>query len=325
MKEFDLNEFRKEVTKLDMGYGVTLNDPTVFKNPEEQFILGCVEYKNYLDKVIKLLNGIDPEQKVRNIAEASCLRWKENIEYSVDSIEFRARFLTLFLTEISAHIAELCEKEFQVRKQATGIYEQPFFYLLDIRERINRFVMLFLDGNSWRKLVLTMAEFSYLIRIDSKKRVSKLINGTNHMVQELRKGTERLMAGSMALDESILVQYLMQLSLLMCGGYTENLPLPRFKSFANKTPGVDSYQYEIAYIGKAILFANEKNQSGALMFQVFKDASPKLVANFREMRLNLYLQIGVTALTFVNFILNDKNVDKLVQKIVKNEQNRWVW
>lgn len=325
MNENDEKRFRKAVERLNREYADTLHGIRCYNDPEKQFVLACFEYRKYLGKIINLLNGITPDKKVKNIVDVSCLEWKKpNASYSVDSEIFRARFLTLLLTELSSHIAELCDKEYQARRQDNGIYEQAYFYMLDIRERLNRFTTLFMTGNDWRDLILTIAEFTYLIRVDSKKRVGKLINGTNRLVRELRKGASKDGMGG-SVDEAILVQFLFQLAELMCGGYTENPPMPRFKSFSRKTPGVDNYQYEIAYVGKAILYSPEAKRKTSLLFQIYKDASPKTTSRFREIGLNMYLQTGVMALSFVNFILNDKNCDDLVRRLLNNKEDRWVW
>ena len=131
MMDMNVSKISKEVNRLDKKYNAKLNNPDFYKEPESMFFLSCMEFQSYIRDVIKELNGVSSSVKTEHIAMLSKLEWKQNNTYGIDTQMYRSRFLTLFLTEISDHIAELCEKEYRYHSPGVGIYEHAYFYLLE--------------------------------------------------------------------------------------------------------------------------------------------------------------------------------------------------
>ena len=56
----------------------------------------------------------------------------------------------------------------------------------------------------------------------------------------------------------------------------------------------------------------------SIMFKAFIESRPKIITEYhKEVNENACVKIGVLALEFTKFVMNDKNVDKFITKILR--------
>lgn len=313
--ELDLTQLRKNVSKLDKKYGVDLHNPDYYQEPDLSFHLAALEWQDYLYRTVAELNGVRSNKKA-DIVRLSELDWTKNDTYDIDSLMYRCRFLTLLLTSIADNAYTLPIRVYNYYRPSVGIYEHAYFYLLEIQDRVTRFTHLFLQGNDWSNLIVRMLEYTFFIKTEKKKRATFLIEESKKLIKELRQGSRHGWFTKPPIKESILVYDVMRLAILICSGTGKEGAVPDYKLFENKILGQSSYKYELAFIGKAILYAHDDYRDSALMYQIFNDASPNLEYQFPDVNKNTYLNIGCRAVEFVKFILNDKYTSEIIDRML---------
>ena len=317
-----IESIRKAVNDLDKEMDIDLKNPKYFKDPDLGFQLSCFQYQEYLSKIVVELNqvivpkGMEVTMFTKEMIGLSKLEWGKGNVYDIDSIMYRCRFLTLFLTEISSHVLDLCERLYRYQTPGVGIYEHGYFYLLDIQDKIKRFVYLFLRGNDWRNLIVKMLEYTFLLSTKKYGRQDKLITISRQLINEIRDGYYHTWFRKPYLDECVIINDIFKLAVLLCAGTGDVNAVPNFSDFEEKVAGKSDYRYEIAYIGKSILLNISHYRKGAKMFQIFEDASPDLQYTLKGVNNNPYLACGCRALDYVGFILDDRCVTSLINKIL---------
>lgn len=328
-KDDDLSKLRKQVNILDEKYRVKLSDPDFFKQPEENFYLAAFTFQEYLGKLICKINhvetSIDPKSEGfdRMVIRLSKLRWSSTTQYDLDSLIYKSRFLTLFLTEILSNVVTLCEKEFKYHSPGIGIYEHQYFYLKDMMDKVSRFITLFLNDEPCENLMVKMLEYCYFLRVNRKKKAERLIVGSKQYIRELREGCRSSFLVPRLLDDALILDMIFKFTILTVCSTGEEAALPAFESYKNKKIGVDDFRYEIAYIGKSIICSCDDFWDMGLMYQFFKGASPKLEYTFPNIRTNEYLKMGANALDFTKFILNTKDTDEIIDTILDRNCGGW--
>lgn len=319
MTNQDFNEILSQVQMVDDSYSLILTDVKYFSNPEFEFQNAIQDMIAYLNSMIRAINGVDEELDVRGIIHMSKLKWKQKQAYDVDSHTYRCRFLTLLLTEVSSNLSTLCERMYRYESPGVGIYEHGYFYLLEIRKILKEFIFKFLQGNAWRQEIIPIVKISYFLRIHKKVRMENMITGTDQLFQELRDGCYQNRIVKPLLDESTQIDYLFRFAILICTqtGRCENVP--KVKSYKNKKTGVDSFRYEVAWIGKTILTEPGDYRKTNLLFQIFWDSMPYCKYGFDKLEENPYLQMGCKALEFINFILDDACCSALIDKLLERQ------
>ena len=323
MDKETIKGIRKTVNQLDQEMDVELKNPKYFKDPDLLFQISCFKYQEYLAKVIAELNqveipkGMEITVFTKEMISLSQLHWTTpGVTYDIDSFTYRCRFLTLFLTEISNHVLDLCEREFHFHSPGIGIYEHGYFYLVDIKDKIQRFVTLFLKGNDWRNLIVKMMEYLILISTKKYSKQEKMITSARQLIKEIRDGYHHTWFRKPYLDECIVINDLFRLTVLLCAGNLDMNAVPRFEDFEEKVAGKSDYRYEIAYLGKSILLNIPQYKKLTKFYQIFEDASPNLQYAFKAVQDNPYLSCGCRALDFIGFVINDQCVTTLINKIL---------
>ena len=321
MEYGDINRIRKAVNRLDEEMVAGYGNPKYYRDPDMAFRLTCYQYQDYLAKVIAELNeveipkGMEVATFTKGMVLTSTLNWGSCAEYDVDSSMYRRRFLTLFLIQISDHVMDLCEREFQYRSPGVGIYEHGYFYLQDMQKKISQFIQAFLTGNAWRELILDMLEYSILLDVKKRRKQEAMIDGAKQLIYDIRKGYEKKLFVKPLLPENLIIQNIFLLVALLCHGTGEINKVPKFQSYEHKKAGKDDYRYQIAFLGKGILTSPDHTK-GCIMQDIFEDARPDLRYNFKNLDHDPYLEMGCRGLDFVDFIINDKRVHKLIDKLL---------
>lgn len=319
----DIRNFAKNLKWLDRSES-ELYDPVFFKEPELHFWKASERFQKQLAAIIQSLNKVDlpsfqDELMHEHVFRLSQLEWDQHNVYDVNSELYRRRFLTLLFTVIGENFSRICEREYMYHTPGEGIYEHQYFYLLDMMKKIKKLHSKFLDSNDWRDLILQFLEYTYFITVKKKKKAEKMIDGTNRYVMELRDGCQHGFFTKPLLDPNIAVDDILKLSVLLTTGTPFVNATPAFELFKKKIPGNDTYRYEIGYIGKTAMCMNKDPDRNGVLYRIFKDASPQIEYSISGVAENPYLREGITALEFVRFIVNDKYVSELIDKLLEKK------
>ena len=72
----------------------------------------------------------------------------------------------------------------------------------------------------------------------------------------------------------------------------------------------------IEHLG-SIIIENRNGANFPPMFKAFIDSRPSVITEFyEETKYNYVLKIGILALSYAKFVLNDKNCDKFIDKML---------
>ena len=325
------NEIRKAVNTFDKEFGISLKDPEIWDDPETYYKVVLEKARINLSAVLCLVNGIlisdyfDTEclgqaMPVRSIGtnhpvfvEDSMLQWdKENIRYDVNSLLFRARFVSnviqsfLFNTnKIISNNVKNCKHSFDENKII--ILKNDINYLI-------KFTNIMLNPNTpYQNIILKVNEImSYRYkRINNKK----LKNNLGSLVIYTRKSmqdnfiTEKFYSDDMAINELLKISYT-----LATNSYDYSV-LPSFKHIEGATVKHDLIRL-IEELGVQIIKYNGTKKAPN-MFLSFIKANPSIMTQYhKECNENLAIATGISALSYTKFIMNDKTVGKFIDNMM---------
>lgn len=317
MTKADVKYIKQELAKVDKEFTPKLLNVKYFKYPEIEFNTAVHETQIYFTQLIRALNGVGRDVSYQGLVHLSKLKWEDQKPFDIDKTTYRCRFLTLLLTEINDNLGSLCEKLYMYYSPGVGIYEHGYFYLIGIQNTMREFITKFLNGNDWREEMGAVLTYTYLLRCKKKVRAENMVSGTKKVFRELRDGCFKAPFVKPLLDDEMQLSFLFEATVFLCLGNGHCDDVPKRKDYKHKKPGVDDFNYEIAYIGKVLL--NKDFRELALGFQIFEDSMPDVYTGIKEYNSNPYLALGCEALEYVGFIVNDVHVCELIDLLLKRK------
>ena len=101
----------------------------------------------------------------------------------------------------------------------------------------------------------------------------------------------------------------------MVVGY-KGVPQPRFDTLEELDKWADDELIKlIATLGSAII-AEHKFSKRPILYKAFHSASPKITSNYPEVLSDYYVNTGVRALAYVDFILDDKFIHTFISDMI---------
>ena len=297
-----IDDIVREVDTFDKSFGLRLKHPEIFYDNESY----ADEMNKYANSVLctlfARLNNIDPDvmcvddpgdESYGDIADEetisyliskySKLKWNiDGSTYDVSSLIFKMRFMSCIILSLLNNVKKISKR---VIKKGKGYYQHSMdeqMYLL-IPEIISRIV------NCTRLM----------------------ISGAQDMIPLLENIKPDLFSGVVFADDDIAIH-----SILGCGfvwatnNHKYHKVLPNFKYVQGATLKHDLSKL-VESLGSAII--NEKITD---VYDAFITSDPKVRTEFaNECARNRELTMGVYALEFVKFILNDSNISKIVNNM----------
>lgn len=326
------DEIRKAVNTFDKEFGIKLKDPEIWADPEGYLKVAVEIAKINISAAIVLINGIlitdyfdansmGDEMPMMPIGHRnptfvndSMLNWdKENSKYNTDSLIFRARFVSLVLESFMGELDDMvknsvkCKTHSQVENAIVNLKRYMDYTIL--------FVDLLLDtGSSYQNIILKIHELaSYKY---NKINYKKLKNSLNSSIVYTRKSmksniiTESFYSDDMSIYELLKISYT-----LSTNSYDYNC-LPSFKHIEGATRNHDLIKL-IEELGSQVIRTNGKHKA-PIMFKSFITASPSILTQYnKECYENLAIVTGIMALSYCDFVMDDRTVHKFISQMFK--------
>ena len=331
-KKFNPDEILREVNKFDKKFGLKLRSPKIWSDPEnykESYIMNSeIEIAKLICDIISIdlheyygddfMEAMGPGMFAINVndeqfQEFSQLNW-DNKErtYWTDGTIFKSRFLTGILSRFMGRLSVTGK-----RKIGNGYIcshsrdEQTILYTNEVMRDCYKFINCLYNDN-YKNIILKMhMHLSYTSKNIKRK---KLYYRLNSMVIDTRKNLRHTFFKKPFLDDDICINNLLQIAyILATDDYEGNNGVPKFKKIEGATRYHD-LSLLIENMGKRIIM-NENKYS--VMFKAFVNARPKIYCEFKDVNDNACLRMGVIALEYTKFVMNDKNSDKFIREMLK--------
>lgn len=332
-QKIDEKELLEEVNKFDKEFGIRLKHPDIWANPDRYREVYESNCEVEIASLICVLNGVNLHDyyndefmesmgpKMFNVnvndkefTDLSFLNWGDTMStYYTDSLEFKLRFLTYILSRFLGRMSNTTE-----RKVGTGyicnhsMEEQRILFSNEIMKDIHIFINCIIEGD-YQNIILKMhSNLSYTKKNLKHKKLCKRLNS---MILDTRKNMKHPLFGKAFFDDDIIINNLLQISyILVTNDYEGNHGVPNFKKIEGATKQHDLILL-IEKLGKCIILSK---YNYSIMFKAFIEARPKVLTEYyEEVNENSCIKIGVLALEFTKFVMNDKNVNKFINNMLK--------
>ena len=333
----NVDELTKAVNDYDKKFGIKLkktemwNDPVAYKNIMETRADMNIAY------MICVINGIKTDEYFETdkspvgygtiskpintnnpiFTDYSLLEWDGNKRYSVDSLIFRCRFLTLVMTQMLDRIDKItdnmCCNRFHYKHSKT---EYQIVLTKNLMSHLVTFIGLIMNvGDSYKNIILKMNE--YLSYTKNKVNHEKLRNLLNNHVVETRKAMMKSpFSKDKFLTDDVCIFNTLKISYMLATNRTDVENLPAFKYIENATVKHDLSKL-IEALGDEIIYST-KGKKYNPMFRAFVEASPSIYTQFyKEAKHNDSLRFGILALGFTSFVMDDYYVEKFIKQMLK--------
>lgn len=333
----NINELTKAVNDYDKKFGIKIKKRDMWNEP--------LAYKNVLEakcdmniaSLICIVNGIDCKEYFETdnsefgygtiskpistydavFTDYSLLYWNYNKRYSVNSLMFRCRFLTLVMSQMLDRIdkitSNMCDNRFHYKHSKT---EYQIVLTKNIMNHLITFINIMINpDNSYKNIILKMNEYlSYTKNKVNHEKLRNLLN--NHIIETRKSMTKSPFNGEKFLSDDVCIFNTLKIAYMLATDRTDVDVLPKFKHIENATVKHDLSKL-IEALGDEIIYST-KGKKYNPMFRAFVEASPSIYSQFyKEAKHNDSLRFGILALGFTSFVMNDYYVEKFIKKMLK--------
>lgn len=324
----NINDIRKGVNECDRDFGVRLRSLNEYLQPDEIYEQALDDTRDYIAKLICALNGVSVN-KLYTIDETngkivgvlndfsftsnSKLNWKEPGKYKINDIRFKCRFLTLYLMELNDKLDKMSKRKFENSDQKICAYEHAYFYLKEYVHDADRLINVMINGNNHSNiLVKNVLNNTYGYKKVKYKELNSCICDS---IMELREGIKSTQFSSRFMSDDMIIYSLLRIAYMVSTNEVKfNKALPKFKHIEGATKD-DELIKLIATLGSAII-AEHKFSKRPILYKAFNSAGPKIMSNYRESVVDYYVNTGMRALSYVDFILNDKFIHSFINDMI---------
>lgn len=329
----NIDELTKEVNKWDKKFGVKLKAPEMWRDPENFFNILASKADMNIAALICCLNGINPEKyygtdgkvpnqdiNIENISflEDSVIEWNSDDIYDTDSYEFRIRFVSLTLSQLIGSMGQVALNYTLAREpQSHSIYEHATINLVKISKMCTKFIHIMLSNGKYENIILFMNELiSYT---STKKNSTSLQSCLNGHVLQLRKSVViDPVTKKRFFTEDMSIYSILKIAYMLTTGKTNLKALPGFEFIENAT-----LQFNMGKLIEAlghVIVENKKINKLSPMFKCFLSSKPKIMSDFyTESEYNYYLRMGILALGYTSFIMDNKYITKFIKSMIKKK------
>ena len=323
----DLCHIYEEVNQCDKYFGIKLKHPNVMTEPSQVFETSILSSQKYIESLIVALNGIDVDdyfdvdETYSNIFEdieftdLSDLDWRAKDVYPVNSLKFKCRFLTVVLSEMETKIDRISRQQ----QKATGCgavnsFEMSYMNLKNNTADLKRLTMCMLHNKVFGKILLKVIfhESYAKKKLNAKKYNTIVFTLINDLISGTR--TDKFINKTPYLDDDLVINHTMRLAYMLTTYDTDTSSLPKFKHLEGATRKDDLCRVIVA-LGSAIMKAKKYNKR-SIVYKAFNEARPCIMTNYSDVNDNIYLSVGIRALVYTDFILNDKWLHKFIEDMI---------
>ena len=311
--------------------------------PEDVFNREIEVSRLEIAKMMCRINGIDPKTffvktkkglyskpistRITTLDEndfiyRSNLGWKDSYSYSVDSLKFRLRFLSVMMEEISNKLDKMAKQRYRLSDEKWGLYENGYFHIKTIMtdiQKLSSAMTVNTQINYRNNLLITIFDTSYggpkkynpKKNLDSSKHNPKDLNGRILAgVRALQTGlnpknlfTDKLM------EDDIAMYNIFRIAYMLSTGNDDNSNLFSFKVLEGHSKD-DNLTSIIKALGTSILKSHAYGTP--IVYKAFHEARPIISANISGEYHDSAVIMGVEALYMVKFVCNDEKITKFI-------------
>lgn len=318
-------EMRKEVNDHDRSYGLDL------KHPKKIDFRILYEYRKNqlitcLTKSIEDMNRVDFHNNESTFFSDFIMGRKDGLSKFLfhhselwrgemrvldqRSDVFRKRFLTLLYSEIIKYVDEIVDMEFKSVGRKLLENEDRCMILENFIKTINNFHVKLLSGEDTLEAFLKL-EY-YLSNRKKRKTKEKVCNILNDRMKilSLNKG----MLGYYLEDDEVINEIIKMAYVAV----TEN---PDISGTSKLVIGVTfedpkKIRSMVINLGKDILEYRDMYPEKPLMYDAYLYANPQMLTMYPDVNHNNMLLVGVRAMFYLGFLSGNKEIQKIITKIV---------
>lgn len=315
-------ELRQNVNELDKESGVRLKHPGETVDTDFKFKKKVEKYRYALSSILFQIN----EMKMKKYVEKNSIygkevkaiaidekfmkksKWFDNEEVDIETDKFVMRFITYVIAWVIKNLAVLSELSYEYNDDGEFIeYESKLDYAKYISKRTMDFVTKVLSGESFEDDLLYFQTLMILLNInkDNHKKTFKKISNYHEQVRIVSDRMDRLFIPEQAGTMNSILKLAYMVS--------TNDPKVKGKITYN-----DNYKFYktretremISELGYEIL-KSKKKYSTPELFRFFIYADPKIYSQWVDVNEDDELAVGIIAMRFLAYIMNDNSSDKI--------------
>lgn len=290
---------------------------------KQLFNISMNNYRFVLMDMLFDINGIDKDEYLFSdgfsleydfsfddkFKEMSKLGFNKKEKNDINGIKFRGRFVTKLLFFFMKHIDDIIDT-ISEESNSSGESKWKIRYniLNEIIIRLNSFVVSYLRKDIYYEEHLE--KILEIFMIYRKKEKSVDVFETFKEQKEFVKHACK----TMEYDEDIMINNICKLAYVMS---TENMKLKECPKLEEGMTRNDYYSVkeQIADLGYAILKRRCKEKEHPI-YKMFTKANPRYYSKYPEVNDEYEINIGIKALMYLKFLIDDKNVDRFIDKLV---------
>lgn len=331
-----IDELVDAVNKCDKQYGIRLKHPDIWADPRNYREILEAKSEVNIAAMICAINGVavkdyfvtDEKTGLSTIVKplgideplftnASILEWEDKkTKYKTDSLIFRCRYTSLVLSSILGKMDKVTKFE---ADRKYGYKHSRDERRIVMTKKITNEALLFTrimmnPKVSYKNIILKMHEHvSYTKKKLNQPKLRELING--HVIN-CRSMIQPNPIGRRFGDDDMIIYFILKIAYMLATN-NENLdPIPKFKYIENATVEHDLVKL-IEELG-SIIIENSKPRTFSPMFRAFLESRPSIKTQYyKEAKDDYVLRIGILALGYTKFVMNDKYIDKFIDKMLK--------
>jgi hypothetical protein len=321
-------ELRHHVNEMDKDFGSNLKEPKEMLDDEYSYIIKVENLKLILARFIFILNKVDSSNYIstssifgtelrkikinKSFKEESVLF--DDAAHDLKSYNFKARFLTYLIRWVMVNLTTIADKCYKINDDSKfAEYDAKIEYVNYTVERLCDLITNMLTGKSFKDDLIYFTEIQIYLNTskkDIKKNMDKIENLHNQSFILSKRFTWFTSA-----DDDISMDTLLKLS------YMTSTNDPKIKG---KIDFNENYKFRntketyrmIEQLGEAIIDSRDKYGIPDLL-KFFVKSEPKLWSRFKDVNENRELLIGMTALKYYAFVVNDKRIQKKVKHLTE--------
>lgn len=322
----DMKQLRKEVNKLDEGWGLDLKNPEDTIDDSYAYEEKIHTYRVILTKMVCLLNDANEDkyliqetifgEEIRKIKINKKFKKKSNLfddlAHNPKSFGFKARFLTFLLNFMIEHLEEIPDACYKANKDGEFIeFEVKNEYLDTAMDSLADLITNMLEGQRYGSELLLINELIILLDSQKKKaikKIDKIYEQTELLVDNIRRLGS---SDSIAIDTLLKLSYMVTVNDLGKVKHVVSLN-PDYKKRNNNATKI-----LIEELGESLLEAREDDNDVNALYKYFLLSDPLLLAKWSDVNNNEELLTGLCAIKYFAFIVNNKKIDRFVKVITE--------
>lgn len=286
------------------------------------FKISLANYKFVLMDMIFAINGIDKDEYLFSdgfsleysfsfndkFKAMSKLGFDRESKDDINSLKFRARFVTKLLFYLMKHLEDIVYSISDNGDEYNSKWKVRYGVLKEIIFRVNAFTTSYLSNDiQYRNHLEKILEF--MLIYTKREESEEIIETYCEQIEFVRRACK-----TMEYKEDLMINNIIKLAYMMS---TENMKL---KNCPKPIEDMDWKDYEsvreqIAGLGSAILKRRGKEKEHPL-YRLFTKAMPLYFSKYPNVNEDYEINVGTKALLYLKFLIDDKDVDKYIDKLV---------